>query len=711
MALIIIRTHTVAYPVEGMWLPVWLDSLNIKDMQEMGLRLSAGDIYNMNGSGLKDAVVIFGGGCTGAVISPEGLLITNHHCSDDRIQAHSTIGNNLLENGFWALNREDELPNPGLEVTFLVTIRDVTDTVLANVNESMNETERNMMISHNIQGIIDGMTIDSYHHAEIMPFFFGDQYLLFLYKTFKDVRLVGAPPASIGNFGGNTDNWVWPRHSGDFSLFRIYADRYNSPAEYSPDNIPYKPPAHLPLSLRGVREGDFTMVIGYPGNTDEYILSEELRIIVEQCLPAKIQIRDLKLELLEDEMEISPEARLRYSVPYYSLANAWKKWTGVIRGIQNHRAIDEKIMIEKDFFLYARQLAGEKFQYKGLKERFSEFYKMYGPLYAAYDIGTEVLNGLETFDLVNLILKGIYQMPETAGASGNEIPQQLIRSIRNFCKSNPVQFDRETLPFYLRIYFENTADDFHPEFYSQISNRNRGDYHAFVKDVYNGSIFSDTVRLFRLLQRSPRKLIRRIHDDPLYQVFYQFSIKLTESVYAQLDSLSHERNRLYRIFVKGLIEMDGGKHYYPDANLTMRVAYGQIEGYSPADAIHYRYYTTIEGVFEKEDPQMQEYAVPRALKDAYASGNNDRYTADTSVPVCFIASNHTSGGNSGSPVLNAEGHLIGINFDRNWEGTMSDYAYDPEICRNISLDVRYVLFILDKLANAKNILNELTIIE
>ncbi|MBN2481217.1 MAG: S46 family peptidase [Bacteroidales bacterium] len=710
-ALIMIHAHTVAFAVEGMWVPLWLDSLNIKDMQEKGLRLSAGDIYNINQSSLKDAVVIFGGGCTGAIISQEGLLITNHHCGDSRIQAHSTIENNLLENGFWALNREDELPNPGLTAAFLVSIEDVTGPVLEHVSEFMDAAERDHLISTNILDIIDEITSDSHYHAEIKPFFFGNQYLLFLYEIFRDVRLVGAPPESIGNFGGNTDNWVWPRHSGDFSLFRIYADQYNSPAEYSPDNIPYRTATHLPLSLRGVKEGDFTMVIGYPGNTDEYILSEELRLIVEQCLPAKIQIRDLKMKLLENEMNTSPEARLRYSIPYYNLSNAWKKWTGVINEIAHARAIDEKIMVEQQFVQWTRLVGEEKPQYSGIMEHLSEFYDRYGPLYAAYDIGSELLNGLETLDLVNLILNGIYQLPGAAGESEKEILQQLISSIHSFYKSNPVHFDMDLLPYYLRIYYENTVADFQPGFYNQINTRFKGDYRAFVNDIYERSLITDTVRLFRLLQRSPDRIVRRIHDDPFYQLYSQFSRKFTQQVYVELDSLSFEKDRLYRIYLTGLMEMDTGKIYYPDANSTMRIAYGSVEGYEPADAVEYRYYTTLEGVFGKENPEIQDYIVPPSLKAAYAAGNYEKYAFDHQVPVCFTASNHTSGGNSGSPVLNAQGHLIGINFDRNWEGTMSDYAYNPEVCRNISLDIRYVLFILDKVANAHAILDELTIIE
>ncbi len=711
LGLLIAQVHVAAYPVEGMWIPLFLDSLLMRDMQAKGLRLSAEDIYSINHASIKDAVVIFGGGCTGEIISPDGLLITNHHCGDSRIHAHSTVENNLLENGFWALNREDELPNPGLTVTFLVRMEDVTEAVMKNVNETMGETERSRMILSNTDQVINEAIGDSHYLAEVKPFYFGSQYLLFVYEIFKDVRLVGAPPEAIGSFGGNTDNWVWPRHTGDFSLFRIYADTNNKPAEYSPDNIPYKPAKHLPISLKGIEEGDFTMVIGYPGSTDEYMLSRELQMIVEHCLPAKIQIRDLKLSVLENLMNQSEENKLKYSISFFGISNSWKKWIGVIRGINNTRAIEKKVALEKQFTSWIAQMTEKGSRYDGIIERFREFYDQYEPLYTAYDIGAEVLNRLETYSLVNYTMAATYIFPDTSGSARKEISQQFMALVRNYYRSNPIYMDWEILPQYLQIYHENTSAVLHPSFYTEVRDRFHGDYHAFVDDIHYRSLFADTVKLFRLLKRRPDVVIKKIAGDPLYQLYYQFNKTLTENVYQELNNLSPEHDRLYRIYLDGLMEMDPARRYYPDANFTMRITYGNVEGYKPSDAVEYNYYTTLKGVFEKEDPDVEDYFVPQSLKEIYYSGNYGQYIAGQQVPVCFIASNHTSGGNSGSPVLNADGHLIGINFDRNWEGTMSDYAYDPEICRNISLDIRYVLFILDKLAHAEKILNELTIIE
>ena len=710
IALALLQLRLAALAIEGMWLPLLLDSLNIKDMQEKGLRLSADDIYSINHASLKDAVVIFGGGCTGEVISPEGLLITNHHCGYSRIQSHSTVENNLLANGFWATEHKNELPNPGLTVTFLVRIEDVTTQVLRGFHDDMTEEERNMLIGSNAVIVANEAVRNSNYHAEIKPFYFGREYYLFVYETFRDVRLVGAPPEAIGRFGGDTDNWVWPRHTGDFSLFRIYADENNQPADYSPDNVPYKPKKYLPISVKGIREGDFTMVIGYPGNTDEYLLSTEIGMLVNKCLPAKVQMRTLKLTALEEEMNKSPEAKLRYSSKYLNISNYWKKWKGVIAGIRKSDVIEQKQKLETRFARWVTAMPQSE-RYSGLLDSLEAFYNRYEPVYTANDIASEMLGNIETFSLISRTWSLTDTWIDSTTSYRKRMAVNTINILRKYWQSNPLDIDRDILPEYLQIYADNTDAVFHPAFYAKIIENYNGDYKKYVDHLYKISVFTDSARLFKLLKKSSTVIEETMMTDPFYQIELQFRQELASLMYNRLRRLGLEKEALYRSYLSALMMMEPQKMFYPDANFTMRVTYGKVEGYEPADAIEYKYFTTLRGVMEKEDPEVEDYQVPAGLKDLYASKDYGPYTVDGQMPVCFIASNHTSGGNSGSPVLNAEGALIGINFDRNWEGTMSDYSYNPAICRNISLDVRYVLFIIDKIGGAQNLIDELTIVQ
>lgn len=695
---------------EGMWLPMYIDSLKLQEMQRLGFALGAGEIYSNDHPSLKDAVVIFGNGCTGELISPDGLLITNYHCGFSRVQQHSTVEKNFVTDGFWAASRDKELPNPGLTVAFLIRMEEVTQVALKGLNDSIPEQERSNIIMKNVAGIQKKATEGNGYNSEVKSFFFGTRYFLFVYEVFPDVRLVGAPSESIGKFGGDTDNWIWPRHTGDFSLFRIYAGKDNKPAEYSRDNVPYKPAKYLPLSLDGVNEGDFTMIIGYPGRTDEYLTSQGLSLVAEKSLPAKVEMRNLRLQGLKAEMEKSTAARLRFGAKYYSISNAWKKWIGVTKGVERSNAINLKRNQEDKFSQWIRSNSSEDSGYDSLFSRFSHTYDQYGPLFMANDLGNEFLNSVELFNLAKNSLSNYYSLLDSSRVYNRAAIKKLHDSGMSFFRSGAENVDIFILPELLRIYAENTDEKFHPDLYKQIREKYSSNYKAYTDHVFQTSLFTDSLRFEKLLKKSPRVIHKELWTDPLPALYREFVHMLLFNVHGKTDSLERDLNRLYRKYIAGLMVMDSGRVFYPDANFTMRIAFGKVEGYKSQDAVSYSSKTTLGGVMEKEDEKVADYRVFPKLKEVYKEQDFGRWAVNGKVPVCFIASNHTSGGNSGSPVLNAYGELVGINFDRNWEGTVSDYVYNPTICRNISLDVRYVLFIIDKVANASWLIDELTLV-
>jgi len=694
---------------EGMWIPLEVDSLKLKEMQQNGFLLGPGEIYSQFHPSMKDAVVIFGNGCTGVLISPDGLVLTNHHCGYSRIQSHSTLENNYLSEGFWASSRDEELPNPGLTVTFLVRMEDITRKVLDGVTDSLPEQERDRLIVENMD-IVQREVQEEHYRTQIKSFFFGRSYYLFVYEIFNDVRLVGAPPENIGRFGGDTDNWVWPRHSGDFCLFRIYAGNNNGPADYSPDNVPYKPGKYFSISTRGVSEGDFTMVMGYPGRTDEYLTSQGLSLVAEKSLPAKIEMRQLRLSAMNKEMSTSPEARLRFASKYLSLSNSWKKWIGVVKGVKRSGALDEKKRKEEAFYRWAEGQAEERDLYTSLPGEFSRAYRQYEPAFLAHDLGNELLNSLESTALAGAFLAQYYPLADSSRAYLRPVIDKLRKTGLNYFRSGALKIDEEILPELLRIYSDNTEPRFHPEVYESVSKEYDQDYRAFADFLFGKSFFSDSVRFKKLMKKSPQAIHKVLWTDPLPSLYRGFSNTLFYNVLLKYDSLDMELNRLYRLYMSGLMAMDTSRTFYPDANFTMRVAFGRVEGYKAADAVYYDCFSTLNGMIEKEDQNIPDYRVSPRIRELYEKQDYGPWSDKEKMPVCFIASNHTSGGNSGSPVLNASGELVGINFDRNWEGTVSDYVYDPLICRNISLDIRYVLFIIDKVAQAPWLLDELTLV-
>ncbi len=693
---------------EGMWIPSLLKQFNIKDMEEEGFRLSAEQIYSINHSSLKDAVVIFGGGCTGELISDQGLLITNHHCGYGAIQEHSTMEHNYLKDGFWADSREEELSNPGLTATFLVRIEDVTDRVLADVTSDMDESQRQQVIDQAIRELEQKATEGNHYKAVTKPFYYGNEYYMFIYETYKDVRLVGAPPSSIGKYGKDRDNWMWPRHTGDFSLFRIYADQNNEPAEYDPDNQPYQPKKHLPISLKGYDKGDFTMVMGYPGSTQQYLTSHAVKLIQKHRDPERIDIRDIRLEVMDKYMSRNDSIKLKYAAKQSGVSNSWKRWKGEIRGLKRMNAIEKKKQLEERFTEWAQGNPVRLDTYGGLIETFDQTYQDYKPYAMARDYfreaayyGIELMRFASAFDPL-------------ANTDQQENVSQAISELKvdDFFKDYVPAIDREIAPQMLKIYHKNIDPQFHPDIFSQIEQDHQGDFKAYAKQLYEESLFADSARVHDLLDDFQLKDTSRILNDPAFRLAESFIDLYREDIMPGYEKYNVKLDSLYRIYVEGLRTMQEDKTFWPDANFTMRVAYGEVKGYKPRDAVVYKHQTTLEGVMQKNRKGLKVYQLPDKLKELYRNKQYGRYANEEGeMPVCFIASNHTSGGNSGSPVINANGELIGVNFDRNWEGTMSDIMYDPTQCRNITLDIRYPLFIIDHFAEADWLLEEMTLVE
>lgn len=708
--IIIIFSATVThlFAKEGMWIPSLLQKYNIEEMSQMGFKLTAKDVYDVNNASMKDAVVLFGSGCTGGVISAEGLMITNHHCGFGEIQQHSSVEHDYLTNGFWAMNKSEELVNPGLTVRFLVKMDDITDQVLKNVTEKMDQIVRLDTIQKNAEKIRNVYITGTDYIADIKPLFNGNQYFIYIYEVYKDIRLVGAPPSAIGKFGGDTDNWVWPRHTGDFSLFRIYAGKDNKPAAYSPENVPYRPKKFFPVNLAGFREGDFTMVFGYPGTTQRYIPSQAVNLIMNQSDPTKVMIRTVKLNIWAERMKTNPKIRIQYADKYVSASNAWKKWQGEVKGLQRMDAINLKKAGEAEFKKWVTVDPGRIQQYGTVLDEFDKLYTEYLPYQAAYDYYTECIQrGSDIFTLASRI--------ESLGrvTKKDALPLE-IEKFREFLAGYFKDYDQQTDELVwtalMQIYVKNVDKNFLPEkLIRQIPNFSKNGYLA---KIYNKSILTDSIKIKKLLENFNQKSINQLQRDPafaLYRMIRQHYLANVDLIYNEIYA---NIGVVQKKYTAALMEMNAGKRMMADANLTLRIAYGKIEGYKPADGVTLKSFTTLKGIIQKDNPAIYDYNVPEALRKLYREKDFGGYVNESGeVPVAFCASNHTTGGNSGSPVVNARGELIGLNFDRSWEGTMSDIVYDPDQCRNIALDMRYALFIIDKFAGAGYLLKEMEIVK
>ena len=698
---------------EGMWLPS-LISQRIADMQEKGFKLNAEDIYSINQASLKDAVVLFGRGCTGELISPEGLLLTNHHCGYSQIQQHSSVEHDYLKDGFWAMSREEELPNKGLSVSFLDRTEDVTEIILNGYEEGMTEDERVAIVKNNSKALIDEVTKEGNGlRATVEALYYGNQYFLFVYRQYDDVRLVGAPPSSIGKFGGDTDNWMWPRHTGDFSMFRIYADKDNNPAPYSKDNVPYKPKKYFRISTAGVQEGDFTFIYGFPGRTQEYIHSEGVRYIEETGDPHKIHLRTLRLDIMSKYQAESQKVRIQYSSKHANVANAWKKWQGEVKGIRKMKTVQTKQEFEKAFDKWA---AGGEFD--SVLARIKGIYNELEPYQFATDYYSETVRAIELASFAASLYSTFKADSDTGEITFDENKANDL--VETFYKDWFLPIDKESFIALMEEFDSNIPEGFKCGYFKKQMKKYES-AGKWAEALFSKSIFTDKAKAEKLIkkdasQKELAKYRKTILKDPATEFALEFAKWYATDIQPVTSRLNQELQLAYRDYMRGQMAycrtQRVPKAFYPDANLTLRVAYGHIKGYQPADATYYRPSSTIKGIMEKDNPEIFDYNIPQRLRDLYASKDYGHWADATGeVPVCFIATNHTTGGNSGSPVINADGELIGLNFDRVWEGTMSDIVFDPEICRNISLDVRYVLFIIDKVADADHLIEEMTLVE
>ncbi|BDD03339.1 S46 family peptidase [Aureibacter tunicatorum] len=699
---------------EGMWLPIHVERLYNKDLKKLGLKLSPEEIYSVNHSSLKDAIVSLGGFCTGEIISEEGLMLTNHHCAFGSIQHHSSVEHDYLTDGFWAKSKSDELPNEGLYARFLVRMENVTHKILDKVNNQMSEDERAGIISEEMKKLTDEATEGTHYDAQVKPFLEGNEYYLFVYETYNDVRLVGAPPSSIGKFGGDTDNWQWPRHTGDFSLFRVYMSPDGKPAEYSPDNIPLKPKHHLPISLKGVHEGDFAMIMGFPGSTDRYLSSYGIQLALDVSNKTMIEILQTELETWKKHMNADPEVRIKYASKYASLSNYWKYLIGQTKGLKRLNVHQKKEHLEKDFRNW----------YNAKPSREAEYGQTLEDIKVAYD----------TLRKYQVPFSFARFMPRLMGIVGNasqykglndmlnkdSIDNQAIAAVckelkveaMEYFKNYDAKTDEAAFVNLAELYSRRVKPEYTPDFFVAVKEewpekKNRKDFEKLGKEIYANSIFCSEEKLQKFLD-NPEKGV--ISGDPAFIVFEELLstvMKLAPSY--QMTTATLEKSN--RVFLKGLMEMNPEKDFYSNANSTMRFTYGTVGSYDPADAIHYDYITTLKGVIEKEDASNPEFVVPPKLKELYEKKDYGIYAdKNGTMPIAFLSNNDITGGNSGSPVINGDGELIGTAFDGNWEAMSGDIAFEPELQRTISVDIRYTLFIIDKFAGAGYLIDEMTLV-
>ncbi|KJF42803.1 peptidase S46 [Draconibacterium sediminis] len=695
---------------EGMWLPSLIHKLNIKTMQDMGCELSAEDIYSINQSSLKDAIVALDrGSCTAEVISKDGLLLTNHHCGFGEIQQHSSVEHDYLQDGFWARSKEEELPNPGKTVTFLISVEDVTAKVLADITDEMSESERNNKIDQVVRQLEKEAKGDSHYEVYIRDFFKANQYFLFVTETFKDVRLVGAPPQALGKFGGDTDNWMWPRHTNDFSMFRVYCAPDGTPAEYSEDNVPYQPKHHLPISLKGVDEGDFAMVFGYPGSTNRYKTSWGIDYTMKVTNTARILVREKKLDIIADYMATSQKAKIQYASKHARSANYYKNAIGQNEALTKLGIIAQKQELENKFTNWVNANADRKAKYGEALPLIEGSYENVEAEKAMEFAAEALLRGPEIFMFAYRAsqLADLLEKPEENKDKIEAFAGRLEESLDAFYKDYDAATDEKIVAALMKIYAENVSSSYYPSFYSEIQNKYKGDYAKYTEKMFKKSIFDNQEELTAFLENPSLKTLQK-------DMVFQAAVDIFDMYRATSMSLREGDEKLLkgrRLFVAGLMEMQPDKKFYPDANSTMRLTYGTVMPYDPRDGVTYKYYTTTDGYLEKEIPGDYEFDVPKRMKELLLDENFGQYAdEDGKLRTCFITDNDITGGNSGSPVINGKGELIGIAFDGNWEAMSGDLDFEENLQRCINVDIRFVLWVVDIYAGAQNLIDEMTII-
>ena len=694
---------TVLRADEGMWIPALLQR-NEAEMQAMGMKITADDIYSINNSSMKDAVVLFGGGCTGEIVSDQGLLLTNHHCGFDWIQKHSTIEHDYLTEGFWAMTLEEELECPGLKAIMLKNMVDVTEKILFNVSDETTDEERAKLVKENINKLVEEIQKETEYKVSVESFYQGNQYFLMYNEVFNDVRMVGAPPSNIGKFGGDTDNWVWPRHTGDFSIFRIYKD-----------GKPYKPDYHFTISLKGVEEGDFTFVFGYPARTNEYLPAVAVNQEANVIYPVVVDLRTQILNIYNKYQEKDAKVRIQYASKHAGLGNGWKKWMGVIEGIRNFKGIEKKEAFEQaynDWCMHARN----RMKYMHALRDFAPVYEEYEKYRMATTYFTEAGLSIEIIEFAANMAKLSGVTKDTPQEEIDKIISELKEVSNAFFKDYYQPIDEEVALTMLEDYRAAQPEDFRPEILNEIDKKFKGDVKAYVDYLFGKTMLTSEEKVNKFLDEFKPSKVKKLENDPAVVAANSMMDFYVENVMAKSRECNTKINNLRRVYMEGQMKMIPEvypeKRLYPDANFTLRVTYGKVGGFKPKDAVTYGYFTTLDGIMQKENPDIYDYVVTDRLHELYDAKDYGRYAdKDGTMHVAFIAGNHTTGGNSGSPILNAEGKLLGLNFDRTWEGTMSDLIYDPSICKNISVDIRYVLFLIDKYAGCTRLIDEMTIDE
>ena len=689
----------------GMWIPT---ELNEKEMKDLGMKISAKQIFDPSKPSIKDAVVQFNGGCTAEIISPQGLLLTNHHCGYGQIQKHSSVENDYLSDGFWAKNQNGELPNPGVSVDFIADIKEVTNEVLAGT-QNLDAKAAQELISKNLETVKAGFKLESWQKVAIKPMYYGNKYYAYIIETYKDIRLVGAPPQSIGKFGSDTDNWVWPRHTGDFSMFRIYADKNNKPAEYSKDNIPYKPKYFLPVSIKDKQENDFTFVFGFPGRTTEYLPAIAVEKIMNETDPAMISVREVALKTLDEKMRTDAETRIKYASKYASVANYWKKWIGEVEGLKKSDAVSKK----KN---YEQNLIAKNAQIKPTIDELNRLYTEQSPYNLNKAYYSEVLRNAESLTLANNYYNFVKAVE--SGKMDAKTADNFKARLSGIYKDYDAVLDAKVTAKLLALYANKTPKQFLPAGFEQYKDENQNlktieelSKNSVItgRGTLNGATtYSDINKVFA----DQNALVQNLKNDPLMKLLTAFREQYMASTDGKVTEYQEQIDALQKKFMAQQMETDKDRKFFPDANSTLRVTYGQVKGSSPRDAVSYGYQTHIAGIMEKYVPGDYEFDVPKKLIQLYNTKDYGIYKDKTGdVPVNFTATNHTTGGNSGSPALDAYGNLVGLNFDRQWEGTMSDINYDPRFSRNIMVDTKYILFVIDKYADAKWLINEMKIVK
>ena len=690
-----ILSVNILHAHEGMWIPSLLKVLE-GQMQSEGMQITAEDIYSINQSSLKDAIVHFGGGCTAEVVSKKGLILTNHHCGYSQIQQHSSLENNLLKNGFWAMSMKEELKNPGLTATFIVRIEDVTEKVLSGVKDQ-NSNEGNKTMLSNIKAIEKAAVNQPNYKASVKPFYYGNKYFMIVSKTYKDVRLVGAPPSAMGKFGGDTDNWVWPRHTCDFSMFRIYANKNNEPADVSDDNVPYQAARALDIAINGVKENDFTMVFGFPGRTSQYLTSKAVENYIAKLLPARIEMRKNSLRHIDAAMAMDEATHIKYASKQSRISNAYKKWIGQDLGLRKKEAVKKKLNLEKDWVTKGKgnkalldelfKLENKKVEAQMAYNMFVEFY-YYGPEMMRWATGFNKLTNSKEFD---------------------KEAKKKLKNMQNFFKNYDVNIDKKVFASLVPVYIKHVKKEMLSKELTVLVNKYPSS-EAMVEALYKKSKLHNKEQVEKLLQGSQKSFKKKLEKDPIYNLAQSLLTHFLNEVRPSFSQMTQDEEKLMKSFVKSLMMAYPEKSFWADANSTLRLTYGKVEGSAPRDGMQYTWFTTMDGIIEKYNTGEADFEVPQRLLDLYEEKNYGQYGTDGKLHVCLLGSNHTTGGNSGSPALDAYGRLVGINFDRSWESTMSDVLFDKDICRNIMVDIRYVLWVIDIYAGAGHLVKEMNLV-